>query len=82
MPGRRPLGYCRVPYYRGADCCVLVYDITSLDSFKSLEYWRDEFLTETLIPNRQLLCPFVVIGNKVDLNNRVVSATGNIIIIM
>lgn len=72
MPGRRSLKHCRVPYYRGADCCVFVYDVTSLESFKSMEYWRDEFLAEVSISNEQLLCPFVIIGNKVDLNHRMV----------
>jgi Ras-related protein Rab-7A len=33
-----------VAFYRGADCCVLVYDVTSSNSFKSLDSWRDEFL--------------------------------------
>ncbi|XP_060850907.1 ras-related protein rab7-like [Rhopalosiphum padi] len=68
MPGLRSLRSCCVPYYRGADCCVLVYDVTSLESFESLNYWRDDFLNEISIPNGKL-CPFVVIGNKVDLNN-------------
>ncbi|KAE9540086.1 hypothetical protein AGLY_005338 [Aphis glycines] len=71
MPGLRSLRSCSVPYYRGADCCVLVYDVTSLESFESLNYWRDDFLTEISIPNGTL-CPFVVIGNKVDLNNTMV----------
>nr|CAD2167635.1 unnamed protein product [Meloidogyne enterolobii] len=31
-------------YYRGADCCVLVYDLTSAPSFRAIESWRDEFL--------------------------------------
>eukprot|EP01071_Lankesteria_metandrocarpae_P005015 Lankesteria_metandrocarpae@DN3810_c0_g1_i3.p1 len=33
-----------VAFYRGADCSVLVYDITNTKSFGSLESWRDEFL--------------------------------------
>lgn len=33
-----------VAFYRGADCCVLVYDVTSANSFRSLDSWRDEFL--------------------------------------
>jgi GTPase SAR1 family protein len=33
-----------VSFYRGADSCVLVYDVTSTDSFRSLDAWRDEFL--------------------------------------
>lgn len=35
-----------VAFYRGADCCVLTYDITNSNSFKSLETWRDEFLVQ------------------------------------
>ena len=35
-----------VAFYRGADCCVLVYDVTSPSSFKSLDAWRDEFLIQ------------------------------------
>jgi len=33
-------------FYRGADCCVLVYDITNQKSFESLDSWRDEFLMQ------------------------------------
>ena len=28
-----------VAFYRGADCCVLVYDVTAPGTFKSLESW-------------------------------------------
>lgn len=35
-----------VAFYRGADCCVLVYDTTAPNTFKSLESWRDEFLIQ------------------------------------
>merc|ERR1712188_167592 len=31
-------------FYRGADCCVLVYDITNAESFSNLRAWRDEFM--------------------------------------
>mmetsp|Transcript_6872 Transcript_6872/g.10480 ORF Transcript_6872/g.10480 Transcript_6872/m.10480 type:complete len:251 (-) Transcript_6872:321-1073(-) len=33
-------------FYRGADACVLVYDITDPDSLEHLEHWRNEFLTQ------------------------------------
>ncbi|EER06563.1 Rab7, putative, partial [Perkinsus marinus ATCC 50983] len=33
-------------FYRGADCCCLVYDITNPKSFESLDSWRDEFLIQ------------------------------------
>ncbi|KAL6993079.1 hypothetical protein U1Q18_011198 [Sarracenia purpurea var. burkii] len=33
-------------FYRGADCCILVYDVTSLKSFQRLQNWHDEFLKQ------------------------------------
>ncbi|KAL7727822.1 hypothetical protein ACLKA6_019758 [Drosophila palustris] len=62
---------CRA-YYRGADCCVLVFDVTDRKSFKDLGSWRDEFLIQ-VDPKNPRDYPFVVLGNKVDLDNRNVS---------
>ena len=61
-----------VAFYRGADCCVLVYDVTAPSTFKSLDSWRDEFLIQAS-PRDPDRFPFVVLGNKVDLENRAVS---------
>ena len=33
-----------VGFYRGADVCILVYDITQPKSFENLDTWRIEFL--------------------------------------
>ncbi|KAG0722466.1 Ras-related protein Rab-7a [Chionoecetes opilio] len=60
-----------VAFYRGADCCVLCYDVTSPNSFKSLDSWRDEFLIQAS-PRDPDHFPFVVLGNKIDLENRAV----------
>jgi len=62
-----------VAFYRGADCCALCYDVTMGSSFKSLDTWRDEFLIQAS-PRDPENFPFVVIGNKVDLEHRQVSA--------
>lgn len=62
-----------VAFYRGADCCVLVFDVTAPNSFKTLDSWRDEFLIQAS-PRDPENFPFVVLGNKVDLENRAVSA--------
>ena len=35
-----------VAFYRGADCCVLVYDVNAQKSFDNLDNWRDEFLIQ------------------------------------
>lgn len=58
-----------VAFYRGADCCILVFDVTTPNSFKSLDSWRDEFLIQAS-PHSPENFPFIVIGNKVDLENR------------
>ncbi|PAV62302.1 hypothetical protein WR25_08119 [Diploscapter pachys] len=63
-----------VAFYRGADCCVLAFDVTNPISFKSLDSWRDEFLIQAS-PRDPEHFPFVLLGNKVDLEqNRAVSA--------
>merc|ERR1712196_458556 len=33
-----------VAFYRGADACILVFDLTSKKSFDNLDTWREEFL--------------------------------------
>lgn len=60
-------------YFRGADCCTLVYDVTASASFKKLDDWYDLFLIQAG-PRKSANFPFVVIGNKIDLENREVSA--------
>lgn len=35
-----------VAFYRGADCCVLVYDVNNTKTFEDLDNWRDEFLIQ------------------------------------
>ncbi|KAH9820818.1 small GTPase superfamily [Melampsora americana] len=54
-----------VAFYRGADCCVLVYDVNSSKSFETLDSWRDEFLIQAS-PRDPDNFPFVVLGNKID----------------
>jgi len=55
-----------VAFYRGADSCVLVYDITDQKSFDSLDLWMDEFIAQAA-PRNPKEFPFVVLGNKSDL---------------
>lgn len=56
-------------FYRGADCCILVFDITDAQSFEDMENWRNEFLVQAgvSLPDSY---PFVVLGNKVDQEDR------------
>ncbi|KAJ4896687.1 Ras-related protein RABG3d [Raphanus sativus] len=60
-----------VAFYRGADCCVLVYDVNVMKSFENLNNWREELVHPILTTSR-----FVVLGNKTDVDggkSRVVS---------
>ncbi|KAH7568121.1 hypothetical protein JRO89_XS07G0241000 [Xanthoceras sorbifolium] len=38
-----------VAFYRGADCCVLVYDVNVMKSFDSLDNWHEEFLKQVIL---------------------------------
>ena len=53
-------------FYKGADGCLIVYDITDPDSFQGIEKWRAEFIEGAginAVPN----FPFLLLGNKSDL---------------
>jgi len=58
-----------VAFYRGADCCVLVFDLTAPKTFESLDSWRDEFLIQSS-PRDPANFPFVCLGNKLDLDKQ------------
>ncbi|ORZ12801.1 P-loop containing nucleoside triphosphate hydrolase protein [Absidia repens] len=63
-----------VAYYRGADACVLVYDVNNFLSFQHIGHWRDEFLKQSSLPQEEAAhFPMMMIGNKIDMNDRVVS---------
>ena len=52
-------------FYRNAECCVLVCDLTDSKSFETIDTWRQEFLTQ-LAPKDPDNFPFVLLGNKCD----------------
>eukprot|EP00758_Cryptobia_borreli_P009015 Tbor_TRINITY_DN5439_c3_g1::TRINITY_DN5439_c3_g1_i1::g.24360::m.24360/K07897/RAB7A; Ras-related protein Rab-7A len=51
-------------FYRGADACILVFDLTNAESFSHLSMWIDEFNLQA--GSRDC----VLIGNKVDLPDK------------
>jgi Ras-related protein Rab-7A len=57
-----------VAFYRGADCCVLCYDVTNEKSLNNLSSWKDEFLIQSNVSNPQDF-PFIIIGNKIDVDD-------------
>ncbi|CAA6657586.1 unnamed protein product [Spirodela intermedia] len=67
-----------VAFYRGADCCVLVYDVNNMKSFDNLNNWRDQFLIQA-IPSDPDNFPFVVLVTKLIKKSRAWCASkGNI----
>ncbi|MED6133599.1 hypothetical protein PIB30_029651 [Stylosanthes scabra] len=54
-------------FYRGADCCVLVYDVNTKKTFDTLNNWHDEFIKQADL-NEHEAFPFVLLGNKVDVD--------------
>ena len=59
-------------FYRNTEACILVFDLTNLDTFKSIENWRTTFLSQ-LNPSEPNIYPFILLGNKSDLNNNIQS---------
>lgn len=58
----------RTPFYRGADCCLLTFALDSRNSFDNLATWRKEFIFYADVNDPETF-PFVVIGNKVDIQH-------------
>jgi len=55
-------------FYRGADACVLVYDITDIKTFENLDMWKKEFLEGICDETSTGDFPFVVLANKADMS--------------
>ena len=55
-------------FYRGADACILVYDITNDNSFGKIDEWRTNFLIQAS-PDNEAKFPFLLLGNKCDLQD-------------
>ena len=55
-------------FYRGADACIVVFDLTKIKTLLNISYWMDEFLLNTSPENAEKF-PFVLLGNKSDLIN-------------
>ena len=58
-------------YYRGAQGIVIVYDVTNKDSFDFLPQWLKE--VDVYSPNGGKDVVKILVGNKIDLEDRVVS---------
>eukprot|EP01091_Cochliopodium_minus_P013640 TRINITY_DN4439_c0_g1_i1.p1 TRINITY_DN4439_c0_g1~~TRINITY_DN4439_c0_g1_i1.p1 ORF type:complete len:241 (-),score=58.50 TRINITY_DN4439_c0_g1_i1:18-740(-) len=56
-------------FYRGTEAVMLIFDVTKESSFKSLASWKEQFLLRSNVDSKDDL-PFLVIGNKIDLDGR------------
>jgi len=65
MAGQDRFQVIRAGFYRGSRAAALVFDVTSPESFANLERWRQEIIE--VVPQQ----PFVVVGNKTDLERRI-----------
>ena len=54
-------------YYEGANCAIIVFDLTRRETFKSVKMWRDDILKWT--GN----IPLAIFGNKKDLEKKQIS---------
>ncbi len=52
-------------FYKGSDCCVIVFDVTQPDTFGDVPKWCKEFLDRASTRDAGTF-PFVLIANKVD----------------
>ncbi|GAB1228228.1 hypothetical protein ENUP19_0380G0056 [Entamoeba nuttalli] len=52
-------------FFRGADCCILVCDVTNESTFEHLDDWKKQ-LFQSLSFEDLTNFPFVVVGNKSD----------------
>eukprot|EP01128_Nolandella_sp_AFSM9_P000477 TRINITY_DN10635_c0_g1_i1.p1 TRINITY_DN10635_c0_g1~~TRINITY_DN10635_c0_g1_i1.p1 ORF type:complete len:210 (+),score=43.42 TRINITY_DN10635_c0_g1_i1:129-758(+) len=54
-------------FYRGADCCLLVCDLTRSKTLQDVDFWRKQFLShEDMLENADDF-PFLLLANRSDL---------------
>eukprot|EP00347_Sterkiella_histriomuscorum_P017934 403347422 len=51
-------------FYRGSDCCMLVFDVSQIETYESLDNWREVFQQTTGDQTQEI--PIILIGNKSD----------------
>ena len=57
-------------FYRNAETCVLVFDLTVPETFEKVDTWRKAFL-QSLNPPEGEKFPFVLLGNKSDMKEQI-----------
>eukprot|EP00744_Colponema_vietnamica_P000557 GILI01000996.1.p1 GENE.GILI01000996.1~~GILI01000996.1.p1 ORF type:complete len:232 (+),score=75.64 GILI01000996.1:49-696(+) len=65
--GQEKFGGLRDGYYVNAHCAILMFDVTSRDTYKNIPTWHKDV---TRVAGQNI--PIVLVGNKVDVKDRVV----------
>lgn len=65
LAGQEAFNIIRLRFLSDADCIMVVYDITSMESFHSIPKW----MKEAWEVNDSKSLPILIIGNKSDLEN-------------
>ncbi|XP_063811223.1 ras-related protein Rab-7L1 isoform X2 [Pseudophryne corroboree] len=59
-------------YYKQASACVIMFDLTNSDSFRSCQMWKNDLDSKVTLPNGDLV-PCILLANKCDLSPWAVS---------
>ena len=54
-------------YFKNAEGVLLVYDVTSTESFENLKFWIDSIKDNMVQKNMNI--PLIIIGNKIDMED-------------
>eukprot|EP00826_Nyctotherus_ovalis_P020062 TRINITY_DN1626_c0_g2_i6.p1 TRINITY_DN1626_c0_g2~~TRINITY_DN1626_c0_g2_i6.p1 ORF type:complete len:155 (-),score=58.80 TRINITY_DN1626_c0_g2_i6:230-694(-) len=63
--GQERLQSVQGAFYRGADACMVVFDLTAPATFSAVGSWKDEVLA--YVKADDSVFPFILVGNKADL---------------
>jgi len=56
-------------YYKGAAACIIMFDLTSQQTFNSTIKWKKDLDRKCTLPNGKTI-PCILVGNKSDLSTR------------
>lgn len=57
-------------FYKGADACIIVFDLTNISTFQTIIKWKDDFENHAGIRDPAKF-PFIIIGNKADMTSQI-----------
>ncbi|MHA2170111.1 MAG: Rab family GTPase [Candidatus Kariarchaeaceae archaeon] len=66
----------RKNFYRNIDGAIIVFDLTRRETFRRIDFWISEFYRES-----KKLVPFILVGNKADAKNRVITEKEALLIV-